>query len=147
MNAKICIHCRKSYKPNPRVKNQQYCREKACQRARRRSWQREKMVKDPAYKENQRRCWQNWYDENHSYMKEYRANNPGYVDRNVQLQSIRDLKKRKDKTSKILVKMDSLAKKFYSRRGGYFKVIGYGVRNLVKMDSLIVKLIPLPMRE
>jgi len=46
----ICIHCGKSIKPNPRVKNQRYCSEKACQRARRASWQRQKMANDPDYR-------------------------------------------------------------------------------------------------
>ena len=53
MNAKIqCAapHCRRILNPDPRVKNQRYCGEKACQRARKRQWQKEKLAVDPDYK-------------------------------------------------------------------------------------------------
>jgi hypothetical protein len=76
-------------------------------------------------------------------MREYRAKHPEYVTRNRYLQGIRDAKKRKDPAGRILVKMDALAKGFNSRRGKLFRLVPEDDRNLVKMDALTVRLIPL----
>jgi len=138
----ICIHCGKSFKSNPRVKNQIYCSQKECQKARRARWQRLKMARDPDYKENQARCYRQWRKKHLRYQGYYRRKHPEYVKRNRTLQILRDAKRRKDRVSKLLVKMDSLKKGFYSRDVGLFKLIPQENRLLVKMDSLIVKLIP-----
>ena len=62
----ICIHCGQIFQPNPRVKNQRYCSGKNCQRARRASWQRQKMAADPDYRENKERCLRHWQERNPS---------------------------------------------------------------------------------
>jgi len=50
MNSVIpCAHCGRPFAPGPRVKNQRYCGEKNCQRARKRKWQKEKLGNDPDY--------------------------------------------------------------------------------------------------
>jgi len=46
--------CRRLFLPNPRVKNQQYCKKKACQRLRKNLWQKHKMASDADYQDNQR---------------------------------------------------------------------------------------------
>jgi len=45
MNKNCCKHCRRIFKPNPRLKKQLYCNRKACQRARKTKWQKQKMTK------------------------------------------------------------------------------------------------------
>jgi hypothetical protein len=45
-----CVHCRCLFVPNPRAKPQRFCANKACQRARKAQWQREKMAADPDYR-------------------------------------------------------------------------------------------------
>ncbi len=142
MTNHICIHCGKSFKPNPRVKNHRYCREKICQKARHARWQRLKMTEDPDYQENQARCHKEWRKRHPGYQGDYRRKHPDYVKRNRALQILRDAKRRKDRISKLLVKMDSLKRGFYSRDAGLFRLIPQEDRLLVKMDSLIVKLIP-----
>jgi hypothetical protein len=48
MNRTIrCTHCRCLVLPNPRVKTQRFCSNKACQQARKAQWQRTKMATDP----------------------------------------------------------------------------------------------------
>src|SRR2546425_5475323 len=42
-----CAHCRCLVLPNPRVKTQRFCSNKACQRARKAQWQRTKLATDP----------------------------------------------------------------------------------------------------
>lgn len=137
----ICIHCGNSFKPNPRVKGQRYCREKACQRARRARWQRKKMAADPDYRDNQSRCRKGWMANHPGYYREYRDSHPEYVKRNRLLQAGRDARRHKDRIGRFLAKMDSLAKGFYSRRGGLFKLIPEDDRLLAKMDSLVVRLV------
>lgn len=138
----ICIHCGKSFQPNPRVKNQRYCSQKSCQRARRARWQRLKMAEDPDYKENQQRCWKEWIKAHPGYYREYRSGNQEYVKRNRSLQLRRNARMRKDKLSRLVAKMDSLDSLFYSRRGYSFRLVPEGDKLIAKMDSLIVKLIP-----
>lgn len=138
----ICIHCGKSFRPSPRVKNQRYCSEKNCQKARRTRWQRLRIGRDPDYQENQQRCHRQWRERYPGYQKDYRIRHPEYVKRNKALQILRDAKRRKDRISRLLVKMDSLKRRFYRRDGELFRLIPKDNRLLVKMDSLIVKLIP-----
>lgn len=142
MTNHICIHCGKIFHPNPRVKNQRYCKEKDCQRARRASWQRQKMATDPDYRENKKRCQKEWQESNPDYYRLYRNKHPEYTQRNRLLQVIRDNRRHKDKESKMLAKLDSLLKPYYSRRGATFKLIPQPERLLAKLDSLTVKLVP-----
>lgn len=138
----ICIYCGDEFKPNPRTKNQMYCKRKKCQRARRAGWQRKKMHNDADYRYNQKQCWDEWIARHPGYWKKYRAKNIDYVERNRQLQYIRDARRRKRWRDNVLAKMDSLVRRFYSRRGGIFKILLQGNSLLAKMDSLTVKLIP-----
>lgn len=138
----ICIHCGKSFKPNSRVKNQRYCPDETCQKARRNRWYREKLVEDRDYKENQRRCQKDWHTRHPSYYKDYRARHPEYTERNRILQLRRNSKRGKDRVSRMVAKIDSLDKAFFSRRGELFKLIPQESHMIAKIDSFIVKLIP-----
>ena len=138
----ICIHCGKIFQPNPRVKNQRYCNEKNCQRARRASWQRQKMAADPDYRENKERCQRQWHESRPGYYKEYRNKHPEYTQRNNALQQIRNLKRRNDKQGKMIAKLDSLIKPYYSLRGAMFRLMPQPGLLIAKLDSLTVKLIP-----
>jgi len=44
-----CAHCGSTFDRNPRVKNQHFCNNKDCQRARKRLWQKQKLASDPDY--------------------------------------------------------------------------------------------------
>ena len=56
-----CKNCRRVIRnPNPRIKNQEYCGEKKCQRARKRKWQRRKMSSDQDYRLNQEAALAKW---------------------------------------------------------------------------------------
>lgn len=139
----VCIHCSKEFKTNPRVKNQKYCNNKECQKARRASWQRQKMASDPDYRENKERCQKQWQESHPGYYKDYRNKHPEYTHRNRVLQVIRDNLRRKAKEGKMLAKLDSLIKPYYSRRGSIFRLIPQPNRLLAKLDSLTVKLVPI----
>ncbi len=138
----ICIHCGKSFSANPRVKNQKYCGDKGCQRARKTKWQMEQMAKDPDYRDNQSSCQKEWLDNHPGYYKKYRQEHPEYVERNRLLQLRRNAKKRSDSVSRLIAKMDSLDIGLYSRRGKLFKIVPQDGRLIAKMDSLIALLVP-----
>ena len=122
--------CRRHFLPNPRVKDQQYCNRKECQRVRRRLWQKEKMASDPDYRANQGDCQKRWRKQNPDYWRQYRINNPLYVERNRLLQRKRDRKRRLDS----LAKMDALNRVCLLESGTYY-IIPDGV-DLAKMDAL-----------
>lgn len=138
----ICLHCGESFVPNPRVKLQRYCRKKECQRARRTKWQRDKMITDQAYRSNQKRCQKEWQVSHRGYYKQYRQDHPDYAERNKLSQRKRDARRRKNGLVKMLAKMDSLSKTYSRLKDGLFRATPQDDRVLAKMDSFLVKLVP-----
>lgn len=47
-----CANCGRMVPANPRVKNQNYCNRKACQRVRKNKWKQSKIASDPDYKKD-----------------------------------------------------------------------------------------------
>ena len=128
MNAKIqCAapHCKRLFTPDPRVKNQHYCREIDCQRARKRKWQKEKLAVDPDYKANQRDCQKEWRQHHPDYYKKYRQDHPAYCQRNTLLQGYRNTKAR------LIAKMDASAQKVLLIPMGYNRL-----KVIAKEDSI-----------
>lgn len=96
-----CAHCGHVFTSNPRVKNQRYCGQAPCQRARKRKWQKEKLATDDDYKANQRACQIDWHRQRPDYYIKYRQSNPRYCQRNTLLQIWRNAKAR------AIAKMDA----------------------------------------
>jgi len=105
---------------NPRVKNQNYCNRKACQRVRKNKWKQSKIASDPDYKNDQRDCHKQWIEQHPGYYQNYRKQNPDYCDRNRELQKKRDKKRR----SKRSCKRDAL-KHFSDIKPGTYKLIPF----------------------
>jgi hypothetical protein len=124
-------NCRRSFSPDPRVKNHRYCGRQECRRLRKRRWQSKKMKTDPDYRKNQQESHQCWREQNRDYYQRYRAKNPQYVTRNRLLQKLRD-QKRRDRQS--LAKMD-LSNSLYPVKPGYYYLIP-AKGDLAKMDSI-----------
>ncbi|MBW2139292.1 MAG: hypothetical protein JRH06_17325 [Deltaproteobacteria bacterium] len=128
MNRMIrCAHCGRRILSNPRLKEQRYCSQQACQRARKTRWQREKMATDLDYQLNQRDCRNDWNTRNPGYWRRYRSRHPDYVNRNRLLQRGRD-RRRRDLAKMDLAKMDALSQKVY--------LIPTGYTDLAKKDSI-----------
>ena len=134
MNSVIpCTHCGRLFAPDPRVKNQRYCGEKDCQRARKRKWQKEKLVNDPDYKANQRACQTDWHGRHPGYYRKYRREHPDCRKRNNLLQCWRNAKAR------IIAKMDE------SKPGPVNKPGAFYILPLVaKMDESPQKVLLIP---
>jgi len=140
---KKCIHCGREFRPNPRVKNHNYCNDRTCQRARRARWQREKMAQDIDYRENQRQYEREWQARHPGYSRNYRARHPEYVKRNRLQQIKRNNSRSKDGSDKMIAKMDSLISALFPRKRQLYKLVPQEGRVLAKMDSLVVNLVPI----
>lgn len=133
-----CKHCHRWVPANPRIKDQQYCGRKKCQRARKAEWQRNKLKVDTQYKANQDEAKAKWRRQNPAYSKQYRDANPAYCDRNRELQKKRD-QKRQNKTSGLPLPvigpahMDAVAVENILNTVGYDESTG----NLQRMDASI----------
>jgi hypothetical protein len=82
MDDRRCAACGKSFRPCPRVRNQKYCGEDECRRARRRRWQRAKRQADADYRDNQGRAQRAWSGENGTYWRAYRSRHRQYAEEN-----------------------------------------------------------------
>ena len=129
-----CAHCRRRFVPHPRVKTQRFCANKACQRARKAQWQREKMATDPDYQANQRNAQQAWQHRHPGYWRQYRLRRAAYRERNRLLQTHRDHKRR----ATPLAKMDASASVTFVKPGVYHLIPAVG-EHLAKMDGLSQK--------
>jgi hypothetical protein len=133
-----CKNCRRILNPNPRIKNQQFCNRKECQRARKTAWQRNKMAIDVDYRENQKNSQRNWRENNRTYWQLYRESNPAYCQRNRLLQKNRDIKRH----ARHLAKMDALNRLKPITQGSYYLIPA--TENLAKMDALMQKVSVIP---
>jgi hypothetical protein len=136
-----CCHCGVFFKRSPRHKNQNYCMEPECRKARKAAWKREKMRLEEQFRLNHHLSHQKWARAHPGYWKAYRLDHPEKVERNRRLQIIRNRKRdrrRKQGTSTpagVIAKVD--ASKPYK-----FKPIGqyYLVPVIAKVDALKVRI-------
>jgi hypothetical protein len=135
MANKRCAACGAVFEPRPQSPKQSFCAASACQRERRRRWQRERRQSDPAYRENQARAQQAWADENAGYWHRYRDAHPEYVERNRQLQRGRDSSRR----LRVLAKMDASRRETPLASGTYRLIPACG-EELAKMDAWTVQI-------
>jgi hypothetical protein len=129
-----CVHCRRLFYPNPRIKAQRFCSTRPCQRARKAQWQREKMATDPDYQANQRDGRNAWQKNHPDYWRQYRSQRADYCERNRLLQKHRDHKRR----LRPLAKMDESAPLSFVKPGIYHLIPAVG-EHLAKMDVLSQK--------
>jgi len=133
---KRCAHCRRLMRLNPRVKSQRYCGSRACQRARKTSWQREQMSRDRDYQANHKRAQADWAEGNPGYWALYRSSHPDYRERNRILQKERDARRRE----RNLAKMDALSGRKHIEPGTYY-LFPPGLPDLAKMDAFGQKVV------
>lgn len=67
-----CVNCSALFTQAPQVPNQTYCSKEACQKKRRKEWQKKKRKIDQDYKDNQYRAQKAWADRNPEYWRLYR---------------------------------------------------------------------------
>ena len=97
---KRCKNCRGCLDLNSHVKSHEYCNRKACQQERKRCRQRQKMVSDPDYRENQKNAQIKWRQANPDYWRKYRREHDKYLQRHRLLQKKREAKRRTQRLAK-----------------------------------------------
>lgn len=101
MDNRWCTACGAAFLPRAQAPHQSYCAEPACQRERRRLWQKAKRRSDPDYLENQIQAQRAWVERNPDYWAAYREKNPGYTAQNRADQRGRNAKRRTSKIAKM----------------------------------------------
>lgn len=129
---KTCPHCKRKFLTHPAVIRQRYCGSTDCQRARKRTWQKEKLTSDPDYRENQAAAQRAWRTRNRQYWREYRKSHPAYREQNRVRQRERNRQRR------MIAKMDEHGVKTAIAPGRYRLIPLYG--KIAKMDELIVEI-------
>lgn len=142
-NMKACVVCGDRFIVNPHVKNHRCCKKKECKRILKAGWQRRKMRTDPDYQEDKKRNEREWHKAHPRYYRQWRASHPEYVERNRTMQGVRNTRRSNDRVYKMIAKLDLLAKPLYSRKGCVFRFIPQNTPLIAKLDSSIVKLVPL----
>ena len=131
MKKPCCINCGKILDTPLRNPNRTYCNSPACQKVRKRIWQKQKMASDPDYKANQRDAQKVWRDANPDYYKKYRTR-----------QAERNKNKRvplQNQAPNLIANMDA-SKSNYNMNTGVYKLIPMTDGKIAKMDALIVQL-------
>jgi hypothetical protein len=124
-----CAHCCSRFVPNPRIKNQRYCTKVECQRARKASWQRQKLATDADYQANKRDSQRAWHIRNPGYWRDWRARHPEYAERNRILQ-----KQRRSRHKSEVAKMDASEPLSEIKTGSYY-ILPECMEVVAKMDA------------
>jgi hypothetical protein len=133
---KTCLCCKRGFKAHPAVRDQRYCSDPDCQKARKRKWQKEKLTRDSDYRANQAEAQRQWRGRNKDYWKEYRRKNPTYTETNRIRQRERNRGRR---SGEGIAKMDELKGKTVIPSGRY-RLVPLCNLGIAKMDELIVEL-------
>lgn len=135
-----CKHCGQGFRPRPQNPDQRYCSEPACQRARKRNWQQQKMLSDADYQANQREAQQCWQEKTSDYWRGYRARNPDYTSRNRERQRERNRRRRERNRGLVpIAKMDASMPERSIIPGRYqLSRVDGGL--IAKMDAFIVEI-------
>jgi hypothetical protein len=73
MNDKMCRYCIQKFRPSRYHPDQQVCSSADCRRRRRTDYHRQKLIEDPAYREQCLDSQKKWREKNPHYMKRYLA--------------------------------------------------------------------------
>jgi hypothetical protein len=94
MDQRPCRFCQRQFKPSRFHPEQTACSDKLCQQQRRSHSRRRKLARDPEYRGVCRDSSRKWRANHAGYWKQYRAANPGSVERNRMQQRQRDMRRR-----------------------------------------------------
>ncbi|HEX7643074.1 MAG TPA: hypothetical protein VF472_12780 [Burkholderiaceae bacterium] len=138
MQTKHCAACGQDFHPHPKSPRQAYCSKPACQRARKRKWQQQKLKSDPDYAENQARAQQAWSSSHGDYWRHYREEHPDYANHNREMQTGRNAKR----DGKRIAKMDDCisSKTAPNLHSGLYQIHPVPDSVIAKMDVWTVEI-------
>jgi len=134
MATRRCLACGDVFPLRPQSPNQAYCSASACQRDRRKHWQRGRRQSDHDYRENQKRAHERWLAQNPGYWREYRAAHAEYANRN----RLQQRQRNRDKTRLEIANMDPSTLALPS--GTYRLTRQAAGGDVANMDSWIVEI-------
>ena len=134
MERKPCASCGQKFKPRPQTPKQIFCPAEACQKERRREWQKAKRRVDPDYRANQAKAQKAWATNNRDYWREYRLAHPEYVSRNRAQQGERNERRQ----GRLIAKMDASPAKT-SLSPGIYRLLPVSP-GIAKMDACTVEI-------
>ena len=88
-----CRYCEVIFQPSKYQPRQAVCSQSECQRRRRTDYHRQKIAADPVYRQECLDSPRKWRSRNSDYWRRYREQHPAVVERNRQLQQVRDQKR------------------------------------------------------
>src|SRR5712691_10158251 len=135
MEIRRCAACGHAFRPRSQVPLQTYCAAPACQRERRRRWQRVKRQSDPDYHDNQARAQRAWQKRNPDYWREYRRTHPQYRERNRAQQRERNARRR----DPLIAKMDA-SRSVFPMPSGIYQIRPVPAARIAKMDAWAVEI-------
>ena len=142
MAKRRCAACGCLFMPRRNVPQQRYCAKRACQRTRRRRWQRQKLKVDADYRANQAAAQRRWRERHPEYWRSYRQHHPAYTARNRAQQSKRNQRRLKGATGPSpppIANMDvcEVETPVFS---GTYRLIPVTRPGIANMDAYIVKM-------
>ena len=134
MERKPCAACSRKFRPRPQTPTQAYCPAVACQKERRREWQKAKRRIDPDYLVNQVKAQHAWTRSNPDYWREYRLAHPEYASRNRAQQGERNERRQ----GRLIAKMDASPAKT-ALSPGIYRLLPVSP-GIAKMDACTVEI-------
>ena len=142
MAKRRCAACGCLFVPRRNVPQQRYCAKRACQRTRRRRWQRQKLKADADYRANQAAAQQRWRARHPDYWRRYRQSHPAYATRNRERQRQRNRRRRSADTGPSpprIAKMDACPAQT-PVRSGTCRLVPVSAEGVAKMDTYVVEM-------
>jgi len=142
MAKRRCAACGCLFVPRRNVPQQRYCAKRACQRTRRRRWQRQKLKVDADYRANQAAAQQRWRERHPDYWRRYRQSHPEYATGNRERQRTRNRRRRSAGTGPSpppIAKMDAYDAQTTVRSGTY-RLVPVTAEGVAKMDAYVVEM-------
>jgi hypothetical protein len=143
MKQRRCASCRKLFRPRPQCPEQGFCSAPACQRERKRRWQKAKRAADADYRDNDVQANRHWRGEHPGYWREYRRQHPEYVIRNREQQRERDRAARSNEVPAAptadLANEDASIRQFPLPTGTY-RIVPAHAGTLANEDAYLVKI-------
>jgi hypothetical protein len=143
MAKRRCAACGGLFVPRRNVPQQGYCSKPACQRTRRRRWQRAKLKADADYRANQAAAQRRWREHHPDYWRRYRQHHPDAAERNREKQRQRNRRRRSAGTGRAppagFAKMDAYQAEKPLPSGTYC-LVPVTPSGVAKMDAYLVEM-------
>jgi len=135
MLTRRCLACGAAFPLRAQCPHQSYCSAPACQRDRRKHWQRERRQRDDDYRDNQDRAHARWLERHPDYWREYRQTHTDYTAQNRHLQR----KRNQRRGPPLIANMDASTGP-QRLPSGLYRLTPVDAHGVANMDAWIVQI-------